>query len=159
GPMARTVTDAGLLLNVIAGSDAADTATADADAKKSDFAALSDNALQGKRLGVVMPPPDTLPSDTDLLMAQALVALQARGAEIVEINDFRIPLQASFSSTDEKVVLQYDFKNDLNAYLASLPAGRIRTLSDLIAFNATTPRETALFGQNIFVESDARGDL
>jgi amidase len=56
-------------------------------------------------------------------------------------------------------VLQYDFKHDLNAYLASLPSGRIRTLSDLIAFNAATPRETALFGQNIFFESNATADL
>ena len=56
-------------------------------------------------------------------------------------------------------MLQYDFKNDLNAYLASLPASPIHTLSDLIAFNAASPRETALFGQNIFIESNARGDL
>jgi amidase len=159
GPMARTVADAGMLLNAISGGDAADFATANADANKSDFAALSGASLRGKRLGVVMPRPDALRSDSDLLLAQALVALRARGAEIVEIGDFVVPPQASFSSANQKLVLQYDFKNDLNAYLASLPAGRIHTLSDLIAFNTASPRETALFGQNIFIESDARGDL
>jgi amidase len=157
--MARTVADAGILLNAMTGSDAADAATANADAKKSDFAALSGASLQGKRLGVVIPPPGTLPTDTDLLLAQALIALKARGAEIVEIRDFVMPPQASFSSAHQRLVLQYDFKNDLNAYLASLPASRIHTLSDLVAFNAASPRETALFGQNIFIESDARGDL
>jgi len=159
GPMARSVTDAGILLNAISSSDAADAATARADANKSDFAALSGASLQGKRLGVVMPPPDTAPSDGDLLLAQALAALKARGAEIVEIRDFVIPPQASFSSPYQRLVLQYDFKHDLNAYLASLPASPIHTLSDLIAFNAASPRETALFGQNIVIESDARGDL
>jgi amidase len=159
GPMARTVADAGILLNAISGSDPADTATANADAKKSDFAALSDASLQGQRLAGVMTPPGALPSDTDLLFAQALAALKARGAEIIEINDFVMPPQASFSSADQRLVLQYDLKNDLNAYLASLPANPIHTLSDLIGFNATSPRETALFGQNIFIEADARGDL
>jgi amidase len=159
GPMGRTVTDAGILLNAMSGSDASDATTANADANKSNFAALSDASIQGKRLGVVIPPPGTLPTDTDLLLARALVALKAQGAEIVEIRDFVMPPQASFSSANQKLVLQYDFKNDLNAYLASLPASPIHTLSDLIAFNAASPRETALFGQNIFIESDAKGDL
>jgi amidase len=160
GPMARSVGDAALVLNAISGSDPADEATAKADANKSDFAALSGASLRGKRLGVVMPPPGSMPSDSDLLLAPALAVLKARGAEIVEITDFRIPPQAAFSSGDtQRLVLQFDFKHDLNAYLASLPSGQIRTLSDLIAFNAATPRETALFGQNIFLESDARGDL
>jgi len=160
GPMARSVGDAAILLNAISGSDPADEATSKADANKSDFSGLSDASLQGKRLGVVMPPPGSMPSDGDVLLTQALAAMKARGAEIVEITDFRIPPQASFSGGDlQRLVLQYDFKHDLNAWLASLPAGRIRTLSDLIAFNAATPRETALFGQNIFIESEARGGL
>jgi amidase len=159
GPMARTVTDAGILLNAMSGSDAADAATANADAKKSDFSALSGASLQGKRLGVLLPPPDTLPSDADLLLVKTLAALKAQGAEIVEISDFVMPPQASFSSANQRLVLQYDFKADLNAYLASLPASPIHTLSDLIAFNAASPRENALFGQNIFIESNARGDL
>jgi amidase len=106
-----------------------------------------------------MPPPDTAPSDTDMPLAQALVALKARGAEIVEINDFVTPPQASFRSSDERLVLQYEFKNDLNAYLASLPSSPIHTLSDLIAFNAASPRETALFDQDLFIASDAKGSL
>ena len=148
GPMARTVADAALILNAISGSDADDAATAGADAHKSGFA-LSGTSLQGKRLGVVLPL-----SDTDQLFAQALAALKARGAEIVEISDFVTPPVAA----DERLVLQYDFKHDLNAYLASLPASPMHTLSDLIAYNAASPRETALFGQELFIASEARGD-
>ncbi len=158
GPMARSVGDAAILLNAIAGSDPTDEATAQADANKTDFAALSGASLRGKRLGVVMPPQGT--DDSNALLAQALTAMKAQGAEIVEITDFRIPPQASFSAGDsQRLVLEYDFKHDLNAYLASLPDSRIRTLSDLIAFNAASPRETALFGQETFIASQARGDL
>jgi amidase len=57
------------------------------------------------------------------------------------------------------LVLQYDFKSDVNAYLASLPASTVHTLSDLIAFNGASTRETALFDQSTFIESNARGDL
>jgi len=160
GPMARSVADAELILEAMSGSDPADAATAEADTKKSQFSGLAGTSLQGKRLGVMMPPPGAFPSDTDLLLAGALAALKAQGAEVIEISEAAAPPQASFSSGgDEGLVLKYDFKNDLNAYLASLPAGPVRTLSDLIAFNAATPRETALFGQNIFIESDAKGDL
>jgi amidase len=156
GPMARSVADAAVLLNVISGSDGADAATAHADANKSDFAALSGASLRGKRLGVIMSVPAIPPSDTDLLLAQALAVLKAQGAEIVEVNNFVTPPQLS---ADEKLVLQYDFKNDVNAYLASLPASSIHTLSDLIAFNAASQRENALFDQSTFIQSNARGDL
>jgi amidase len=156
GPMARTVADAGVLLEAMSGSDRADAATLDADAKKRDFASLSGISLQGKRLGVVIASPDAPPSDTDFLLAQALAALKAQGAEIVEISDFKTPPELT---ADEKSVLQYEFKSDLNAYLASLPSSPIHTLADLITFNAASPRETALFGQDTFLASDAKGDL
>jgi amidase len=89
-----------------------------------------------------------------------VAALKAQGAEIVEISDAAALPQASFSSgSDEGLVLKYDFKNDINSYLASLTSAPVHSLSDLIAFNAATPRETAVFGQDIFIEADAKGDL
>lgn len=156
GPMTRNVADAALVLNAIAGSDPADAATRDADAKKSDFAALSGASLRGKRLGVLLPAPGALPAQTETRLGEALAALTAQGAQIVEIRDFVTPPEIA---ADEKVVLQYEFRSGLNAYLASLPAGSVRSLSDLIAFNAGSARETVLFGQNILIESQARGDL
>src|SRR5690606_1087276 len=54
GPMTRTVRDAAMILTVIAGSDLGDPWSAEADANKKDYvAALSTDALKGKRLGVV----------------------------------------------------------------------------------------------------------
>ncbi|MBA2587841.1 MAG: amidase [Alphaproteobacteria bacterium] len=156
GPMARTVADAAAVLNAMSGSDPVDMATASADSRKADFAALSGASLKGKRLGVITAAPGAFPAETALLLARALDVLKAQGADIVEINDFTPPPEIS---ADEKLVLQYEFKAGLNAYLASLPAGMVRSLSDLIAFNAASPRETVLFGQNILTESQARGDL
>jgi amidase len=149
--MARTVADAVAVLNAMSGSDA-DAVTADAD-KENRFRPLSGASLQRQGLGVVMPAPETPLSESDLLLAQALEALKARGAEIVTVSDFAPPPQIG---ADEKLVLQYDFKNDLNLYLASLPASPVHTLSDLIAFNDASPRETALFGQSTFIASNAR---
>ncbi len=55
GPMARSVTDAALLLTALAGSDPADPATAEADRRKTDYAAgLSPDYLNGVRIGVLM---------------------------------------------------------------------------------------------------------
>ncbi|HRE33592.1 MAG TPA: amidase family protein, partial [Sphingopyxis terrae] len=54
GPMTLTVRDAATLLSVMAGSDPADPATAEADAHRRDFAAaLSPDALRGKTVGVL----------------------------------------------------------------------------------------------------------
>jgi amidase len=156
GPMARSVADAAAVLNAMSGSDPADMATASADTRKSDFAALTAASLRGKRLGVITSASGAFPAETAAVLEKALAALKAQGAEIIEIDDFTPPPEIS---ADEKLVLQYEFKADLNAYLASLPAGAVRSLSDLIAFNAASPRETVLFGQNILTESQARGDL
>jgi amidase len=112
--------------------------------------------LRGRRLGLITAASGAFPAETAALLEKALAAMKAQGAEIIEIDDFTPPPEMS---ADEKLVLQYEFKADLNAYLASLPAGAVRSLSDLIAFNAASPRETVLFGQNILTESQARGDL
>ena len=152
--MARSVADAALLLTVMAGSDPDDAATAEADAYKQDYAhALATASVKGKRLGVVVPVDDT---GTGRVFAAALAALAAAGAEIVPIPDFT---QATDRSADETLVLQFELKHDLNAYLASLPQGQPRTLADLIAFNRASPRELVLFGQETFEMAQARGDL
>jgi amidase len=152
GPMARTVEDAALLLTAMAGSDAADPATREADARKVDYAArLGPDALKGVRLGVVRYKTGRSAA-VDALFESALADLRAAGAELVEITE-RIdeaPIDAA-----ELTVLKAEFKATLNAYLASTPPSvKVRTLADLIAFNAATQRETVLFGQDILIESE-----
>jgi len=159
GPMTRSVADAALLLSVMAGSDADDVATAEADTRKTDYAAaLEAGSLKGKRFGIIVPEPDVVPSETDGVFAKAVAILKASGGEIVEIHNFTPPPPEA--GTNELKVLQFELKHDLNAYLAGLPTEqKVKTLADVIAFNTATPRETALFGQDIFETAQGMGDL
>jgi amidase len=159
GPMTRNVMDAALLLTAMAGSDPDDPATVEADTHKTDYAAaLASATLRGKRLGYIAPAPDAVPSDTDRLFLKALDVLRAQGAEVVAIKDLAPP--PSDIGDAELTLLEYELKHDMNAYLASLPAGgKMKTLADLIAFNTATPREMVLFGQDLFEAAQAKGDL
>jgi amidase len=159
GPMGRTVADVAALLTAMAGSDAADPATAPADAHRTDYsAALSGASLRGVRLGIIAPAPDSTPSDSDAVFAKAVGALKRAGAEIVVIKDFTPP--SPEMQTNELTVLEYELKADLNVYLAGLPMPQtVKTLADVIAFNRATPRETALFGQDIFEAAQATAGL
>jgi amidase len=154
GPMTRTVADAALLLDAMAGSDPADTATVSADANRRPYAAaLAQGALTGKRLGVVIPPGVT---PTDKLFVDALAILRAAGAEIVQVPDFAGPADMM---ANQAIVLNFELKNDMAAYLATLPPGGPKTLADLIAFNAASPRELAVFGQERFEMAAQTGML
>jgi amidase len=157
GPMARSVADAALLLSAMAGSDPDDAATADADAHRADYAAsLRGASLKGVRLGLILPPPDHSPSTTDILLQHAVDLLQAQGAVIVEIHDFKPPANAS---DEEDTMLKYELKNDIAQYLQSLPGAGPKTLADLIAFDVVMPRELVLFDQDYFNMAEAKGDL
>ncbi len=58
-------------------------------------------------------------------------------------------------------MLLTELKVDLNAYLASTDPKQVptRTLAEVIAFNAAEPRETVLFGQELFEQAEATGGL
>jgi amidase len=155
GPMTRTVREAALVMNAIAGSDPADAATAEADAHRSDFTAgLRPDALRGVRLGVTR---FAAGFGTDAVFEQALAVLRAQGAELVEIRKF----DTSAVDKNELTVLLAELKHDLNAYLATTPATvRTRTLADVIAFNREhADREMPLFGQELFEQAEATKGL
>jgi len=157
GPMGRTVADVAALLTAIAGSDAADPATKDADAHKTDYvAALAGATLKGKRLGVLRFTTGNVP-EVDALFEAALAVLRAQGAEVVELPDYKPP---SSLGDDELAVLLTDLKVDLNGYLALTPPWVVtRTLAEVIAFNRETPRELTLFGQDLFERAEATKGL
>ena len=146
--MTRTVSDAAIMLTAMAGSDPGDTATAGADARRTDYlAALKGASLKGKRLGVLRYAAGLDPED-DVLFENTLKRLSEAGAELVEIRDYQPPATIG---VDEGVVLFTELKVDLDAYLASTPSPvRTRSLSDVITFNKKTPRELAVFGQDAF---------
>ena len=152
GPMARSVTDAAALLNVLAGSDAGDPDSKDADAHKTDYvAALNAASLKGVRLGVVRGVRGYTPQ-TQPVFDAALEALKAQGAELVEIPDDQIEDIGALM----RVVLLYDFKQDVAAYLATTSPDRVktRTLTDLIAFHTTDAREKT-HSNEVWEASDA----
>jgi amidase len=157
GPMARSVADAAILLAAMAGSDAADAATVDADAHRADYAAaLTGASLKGKRLGVLGYASDLGPAVAPVFDA-ALKTLADQGAVIVRIDDYKPPRELG---EQELAVLVADLKADMDAYLATAPAQvKSRTLADLVAFNRATPRELVLFGQELFEQSLAAKGL
>lgn len=147
GPMTRTVADAALLLSAIAGSDPADPATAEADKHKTDFTAgLANASLKGVRIGVLIRQSGPH-AGINRLFDQAQADMVVAGAILVPI-DYDPPAEMF---RDEGLVLRYELKQGLNAYLAGLPGSpKVRSLSDVIAFNKATPEELRWFGQDTF---------
>ncbi|MBY4638068.1 amidase [Sphingopyxis sp. XHP0097] len=158
GPMALTVRDAAAVLTAIAGSDPADPATAEADARKTDYvAALADRALSGKRIGVLR---DRIGGRADIatLFDAALRDMEAAGATIVEIADSKSGLEELGDAEFE--ILMTELKADMAAYLASLPNPEgPKTLADLIAFNKAHPEELRWFDQSLFELAESKGSL
>jgi amidase len=154
GPMTRSVADAATLLRVIAGSDPADPATRDADAHVTDYSAsLEPDALAGRRLGIMKFHTGFLPQ-ADALFDAAVRELQAAGASVVVIESVD-GLDAI--SEAELATMLVDFREELNAYLATTPAAvKTRTLADLIAWNQReAARELRYFQQELFVAAEA----
>ncbi|MFZ6654931.1 amidase [Undibacterium sp. TJN19] len=160
GPMTLTVRDAAMLLNAIAGSDSQDKATRDADRRRSkDYTAgLKSGALKGMRLGIVRKMVDGYDVETKALFESSLAVLIAQGATVVDQID--LPYLEELDK-DELTVLLYEFKADLNAYLAKTPASvKTRTMEEVIAFNKLHA-DTVMpyFGQELMEQAQAKGDL
>ncbi|MFN7029666.1 MAG: amidase [Sphingopyxis sp.] len=158
GPMTLTVRDAATVMTVIAGSDPADPATAEADARKVDYtAALSPDALKGKRIGVLR---DRIGDRADIaaLFDAALKQMTDLGATVVEIADSRKGLEELGAAEFE--VLMTELKADIATYLAGLPAkDGPKTLADLIAFNKANREELKWFDQSLFELAESKGGL
>jgi amidase len=158
GPMARTVADAAALLGALTGADPADAPTLEAgERSKRDYRVhLKADALRGARLGVAR----QLGGGhrrVDAVLEAAVTTLRAAGAVVVDLP--AIPNLNSFAASEGEV-LRYEFKADLNRYLERLPAGRPRSLAELIAFNERErERELRYFGQELFLQSEAKGPL
>jgi len=149
GPMTRNVADAAAMLTALAGTDPADPATGEADARRTDYLkALDAGALKGARIGVLRNMAGRHPG-IDAAYDKALATLKAGGAVLVEV---AAPSTTAIGAAEE-LVLRSEFKAGVNAYLASTSPAKVktRTLADLIAFNeANADREMPLFGQETF---------
>ncbi|MBV9925169.1 MAG: amidase [Acidobacteria bacterium] len=159
GPMARTVADAAALLNALAGYDALDaiTGTGSRHARMDFTQSLDPGALRGARIGVARKF-FGFNDQVDKLMADAIELMKREGATVVDPAD--LPTHGKFDAPEFEVLL-FEFKADLNKYLASLaPGDHPRTLKELIDFNEKNrDREMPYFGQELFVRAEAKGPL
>jgi amidase len=162
GPFGRTVADAAAVLGALAGVDARDPATqASAGKWQSDYVKYLDlNGLRGARIGVPRDGYFGYSPKADAVVNQALEALRGGGAVIVD--SVKIPnFDRAALTAAELIVLLYEFKAGVNAYLASVaPGAQVRTLDDVIQFNKRNPRENIpFFGQELLERAQAKGDL
>jgi amidase len=159
GPMCRTVKDAAILLGALTGVDSADPATtASAGKSYTDYAQFCDpDGLKGARIGVARKY-FGFNDEVDALMEHSLDAMKKHGATLVDPAD--IETLGKFDET-ELLVMLYELKADLNAYLARLgPTTQVRTLKDIIDFNdQNRQKEMPYFGQDLFLKAEAKGPL
>ncbi|MEO8226566.1 MAG: amidase [Gemmatimonadota bacterium] len=157
GPMARTVADAAALLSVLAGRDPRDAETGAAPAI--DYTkSLDPGGLKGARLGIARKKFFGHDARTDALIAGAIDAMRSAGAVIIDPVD--MPTTGQYDDGEFEVLL-YEFKADLNAYLAGLGASApVKSLADVIAFNERErARELRYFGQEIMLMAQKKGPL
>src|SRR5277367_4596290 len=157
GPMARNVRDAAVLLGALAGVDPRDSATAASAGKAAaDYTKFLDpDGLRGARIGVARKYFGSNDAQ-DQLMNTLIAAMKRQGADIVDPAD--LPTHGKFDDT-EFLVLLYELKADLNAYLAARP-GAPKSLKEVIEFNdGVSEKEMPYFGQDIFIKAEAKGPL
>ena len=159
GPMTRTVSDAAIILGALAGVDPRDDSTnASRGRSSTDYTQFLDkDGLKGMRLGVARKH-FGFNDGVDKLMNALLAEMKSRGAVLVDPSD--IPTSGKFDDSEFEVLL-YEFKADLNAYLAGLgPQAPVRSLKEIIAFNEKNrDREMPYFGQDIMIKAEAKGPL
>jgi amidase len=164
GPLARTVTDAAILLGAVTAADPDDPATQVPDrVVYSDYTPFLDpNALQGARIGIAF---GRNPSGTPVyyyyslsaaqraIIDSAAEAMRGLGAEVFLVEIETANALAGFNSS----VLRYEFKRDLNAYLSTLPpSANVHSLAEVIAFNNAYPNHDRFrYGQALAQASEA----
>ena len=156
GPMCRTVADAAILLGVLVGRDASDSITAQASKKglKDYTKFLNKDGLRGKRIGVAR---QTFGKNSkiDAVIEPQLQVFKDGGANLIDVE---FPTNGKFGDAEFDVLL-YEFKADLNKYLA-IRGGNHKSIADLIKFNEENQaKEMPFFGQEIFYMAEKKGDL
>jgi amidase len=158
GPMARTVSDAAVLLSAMTGADARDKTTRGAQPEPDYTAFLDANGLRGARVGVprawFM---DQISSAEREVFEGALQAMRDAGASVIEAD---IPTMQDIAQMHPEVLF-YEFRRDLNAYLKTVDQSRletpIRNLQDLVRFNEARPQTMLRYGQTLLLASLAAG--
>lgn len=159
GPMTRTIEDAAILLSALTGVDSRDPSTSASEGRREDDYTrfLDPSGLSGKRLGVARQLFGFHPA-VDRLMEEALAEIRRLGAEVID--PVELPSGEELGESEMEVLL-YEFKADLNLYLAGLgDKTSVKTLAEVIAFNeANREREMPYFEQELFLRAEEKGPL
>ena len=158
GPIARTIADAAVVLSALTGVDARDPATGNSDGHfLKDYTQFLDaNGLQGARIGIVRQY-FGVNEHADRIMEPLLNVMRESGAVLVDPANFT---HFEAFPGDQRTVVQYEFKTDLNHYLDGRPDLPVHSLEDLIAYNAAhAAEEMPYFQQELFIAAQARGPL
>jgi amidase len=159
GPICRTVADAAILLSAMAGIDPADSATEASRGKaQSDYTKFLDRGgLRGARIGVIRKFFDF--NDGFAPLMDSLFGVMKREGAVL-VDPVEIDSIGKFDKSEVEV-LEYEFKADLNAYLAGA-GGKVpvHSLKEIIEFNERNrEKEMPFFGQDIMVRAEAKGPL
>ena len=156
GPMARTVADAAILLGAMIGRDKRDEITGDSKKGEKDYTKFLDkDGLRGVRIGVAR---QFLGNNAEVrkIMEAHFEVLKAGGATLVDVT---FSENLTKLGDDRLLVLLYEFKTDLNKYLAER-GSKYKTLADLIKYNEENKEsEMPIFGQELFAQSESKGSL
>ncbi len=159
GPMARTVTDAAILLGALTGVDPRDPVTGESRGKfYTDYTPFLDpKGMQGARIGVARSF-FGFNKKADQLIQAAIAEMKRLGAKIIDPVDMGIA--GKFRETEFEVLL-YEFKSDLNRYLTGLgPGAPVHSLQEIIEFNERNrDKVMPYFGQEIMLMAEEKGPL
>ena len=155
GPMTRSVADAAILLGVLVGTDKNDSITSQSTKGEKDYTKfLQKDGLKGAKIGVARQFFGRN-AKIDAVIEPHLQVLKNGGATLVDIE---FPTLQKFGDAEFEVLL-YEFKEDLNKYLANR-GSKYKTLADLIKFNEENrAKEMPYFAQEIFEMAEKKGDL
>jgi amidase len=145
GPMARTVKDAVLCLNVLTAQDPADEKTKQEDrVVQEDYTLfLYEGGLMDKRIGYLTTFRG-INYKVDALMDSTIAEMETQGAEIIEIG----PIIDEGTDNASFEIMLYEYKDGLNKYFATLGEDApIKSLEDLIEFNKKDPVEMEFYNQ------------
>lgn len=159
GPMARTVTDAAILLGVLTGRDNNDSATNESEGKVyTDYTQfLTAGSLKGVRVGVARNF-FGFHEKVDAIMEEAISVMKTAGANIIDPANIEFVKECADA---EFQVLLYEFKDGLNKYLSSTGSNiGVKNIDDVVQFNNEhANEELRFFGQEILLESQKKGPL
>jgi amidase len=157
GPIARTVRDAAILMDAIAGVDPDDPVTQRSAGRAAAgyTRGLDAATLNGKRLGVLLPLFGDSSDDqrAGIVVRAAVKDMAAAGADVFDVAEAELPSEA-----DGVAIIRYDFKFDLNEYLRRTPAAPVRSLSEILEKRLVHPSLDTAFRRSNEIASLDNGE-